>query len=189
MLLSKVYKNLFLDSIMKKSLLILVMTLCLINFASAYYGSYGSFSLGDLLDSIDSSTMILGAVFIISFAVLNFALSRAFRDNRATAGVVAFVISLLITYGINKTGFNIEELFYGIGISSDFLYFILPILLLIGAIYLGTKVGFGIMLIIIGALFIIITFTDLIYAKGIMFLSGIISLIAGFFINKKCMQF
>ena len=174
---------------MKKSLLILIITLCLINFASAYYGSYGSFSLSDLLDSIDSSTMLLGAVFIISFFFINLSLSRIFRaksgEPQKGIWIPALIAALLITYGVNKTGFNIEELFYGIGISSDFLYFILPILLLIGIIYLGTRIGFGIMLMIIGTLFIIISFTDLIYAKGIMILLGIILLVAGFFINKK----
>lgn len=171
---------------MKKSLIILsIITLVLINFISAYYGSYRSFSLSDLLNSIDASTMLLGAIFIVSFAFINYGLSRFFKDNKATAGIAAFVVSLLITYGINRTGLDFEGFFYDIGISGDFLYTILPIVLLIGVIYLGWKLGFGIAIMIFGVLFILISFTSLIYQKGILILIGISLLVAGFYINKK----
>ena len=172
---------------MKKSLVIPIITLSLINFASAYYGSYSSFSLSDLLNSIDSSTMILGAVFIISFALVNFALVRAFRDNKATAGIVSFAVSLLITYEINRRGFDFEGLFYGIGISEGFLFTLLPFVLLAGVIYLGTResIGFGITLIGVGSLLIIISFTDLVYAKGVAIFLGIILIGIGLYINKK----
>ncbi len=153
--------------------------LFLISFVSAYYGSYGSFSLSDLLDSIDSSTMILGAVFIISFALVNFALVRVFRDNKATAGIVAFVVSLLITYGINRTGFDFEGLFYNVGISEGFLYAVLPFVLLAGVIYLGIRFSFGTTLIGVGFLLIIISFTDFIYEKGIAIFIGVILILIG----------
>lgn len=172
---------------MQKGKLLLTFTigLFLISFVSAYYGSYSSFSLSDLLDSIDSSTMILGAVFIISFAIVNFALVRVFRDNKATAGIVAFVVSLLITYGINRTGFDFEGLFYGIGISEGFLYTLLPFVLLAGVIYLGIRFGFGIILIGVGSLLIIISFTDLIYSKGGAIFLGVVLIGIGFYVNKK----
>ncbi len=157
---------------MKKSITLFILSLFLINFISAYYGSYTSFSLSDLLDSIDSSTMILGAAFIISFAFINFALSKVFKDkygepNKATAGVVSFVIALLITYGINKTGFDFEGLFFDIGFSEGVLYTILPLVLLAGIIFLGIKFGFRVILIVLGGLLFIISLTDLIYSKGI----------------------
>ena len=65
------------------------------------------------------------------------------------------------------------------------LYTIIPILLLIGVIYLGIKVGFGITLMVFGLLFIIVSLTDLIYEKGILILIGIIFLGIGIYINKK----
>ena len=167
---------------MKKSLVIPVITLSLINFASAYYGSYFSFS--DLLNSIDPSTMILGAVFIISFAFINFALVRVFKDNKASAGIVAFVVSLLIIYGINKSGFDIEELFYGIGISSGFLYTILSLVLLAGVIYLIIKLKTK-ALFVIGGLFIIVSFTNLVYEKDAMIILGIILLVVGLYVDHK----
>ena len=124
----------------------------MMSFVSAYYGYYSNFSLSDLLDSIDSSTMILGAMFIISFAFVNFALSRFFKGNRATAGVVAFVISALIVWGINKSGIDYESFFYDIGLSEGFLYAVLPLVLLAGLIFLIIKVGMGMALMIFGGL-------------------------------------
>ena len=96
---------------MKKSLLILVITLCLINLTNAYYGSYSSFSFSDLLNSIDSSTMLLGAVFVLSFLFANWSLSKFFKGNRAFAGIAAFVVSLFITWGVNRTGLDFEGFF------------------------------------------------------------------------------
>ena len=173
---------------MRKRVL-LILNLFLINFVSAYYGSYSSFSLGDLLDAIEPSTMILGAVFIISFAFVNFSLLKVFKDkygepNKATAGVVAFVVSLLITYGINRTGFDFEGLFFNIGISSDLLYTIMPLILLAGLIYLTYKFRYK-TLIVLGLLLIGVSFTDLIYSKGATILIGIVLLALGFFWMKR----
>lgn len=170
--------------------LILILGLFLISFTSAYYGSYNSFSLSSLLDSIDSSTMLLGITFIVSFAFINFSLSKVFKDqegnpNKATAGIVAFAISLLITYGINKTGFDIEGLFYNIGFSEGFLATIIPLILLGGAIYLGIKFSFGMVLIVSGSLFCIVSFTSLIYEKGITLVLGIILLVIGGWLWKR----
>jgi len=113
-----------------------------------------------------------------SFAFINFALLKVFKDrygepNKATAGVVSFVIALLITYGINKTGFDIEGLFFDIGISSDLLYTILPLALLAGLIFLGIKFGFRVILIVSGLLLIIVSLTDLIYSKGLTIVIGL----------------
>jgi len=162
-----------------KLLLISILGLCLINLVSAY-------SLGDLLGDIESSTMILGAIFIVSFALLNFALSRFFKDkygepNRVTAGIVAFVISLLITWGINKTGFDIEGLFYDIGISSDLLYTALPILIIGGIIVLIWKFAKE-SLFILGGLSILASF--FVYEKIIFIVVGTILIVARFFIPK-----
>ncbi len=179
---------------MKKSLIISsIITLTLINFVSAYYGSYSSFSLSNLLNEIDSSTMILGAVFIISFALINFALSKFFKDkhgepNRVIAGIVSFVISLWMTWEINKRGFDIERLFYNfgynIGFSSDVLSTIIPLLLIAGTIYLFVKLKTN-ALFIIGGLLIAVSFTNLFYEKGITLIIGIILLLIGGYLKTE----
>lgn len=176
----------------KKGLfLILAIFLFLISFASAYYGSYSSFSIGDLLDNIDSSTMILGALFIIFFFILNLTFGKFFKDSGGNpskgAWIPALATTSLIIYGLNKTNFNFEELFYNIGFSEDILTTILPLIILAGIIYFSfsKKIGFRKVLISLGGLLILVSFTDLIYEKGITLILGIILLGIGIWLWKK----
>jgi hypothetical protein len=130
--------------------------------------------------------MILGALFIIFFAFLNFALSKYFKDNKASAGVVAFVVSFLLVWGINRTGLDYESFFYTIGFSEDVLYAVLPIVIIIGLVILAVKIGFGWALVIFGAMLIVASFTDLIYEGGItIFLGAIIAGIGLWLALKK----
>ena len=185
---------------MQRIKLSILLGLFLLNFVSAYNG-YGSFSFSDLLASIDQSMMILGTIFIVTFALLHFSLTKAFRGNKSIAGVIAFALASLITYGINKMDFNFEGFFYDIGISGDLLYILLPIIILVGIIWLanikskrtGKKFGFGNIFLILGALFIALGLTDLIYEKGAAMVIGLILMIIGIWaifkkkrrINKK----
>ena len=164
----KIYKNLLLCLGMKIRLLLsCILALLLINFVSAYYGN----TIGDFLDEIGGENLILMVVFIVSFAVLNFALGKFFKNkygepNKATSGIVAFALSLLTTYGLYKTGFDLEGIFFDIGISSNFLYTIIPLIITAGIIFLVWKLKkkglfvIGISLIIVGK------FTELVYEKG-----------------------
>jgi hypothetical protein len=160
---------------MKKSLLFILFLLVSINFVSAY-----GFSLGDFFEGIDSSTMILGAVFIISFYFINLALSRFFKDRGGGPSQAVWVPSLaaalLITWGINKTGFDISGFFFDIGISEELLMTILPILILAGAILLIIKLKSG-SLLVFGGLFILLSF--LAYDKTLLITIGIILLVIG----------
>jgi len=167
----------------KKGLGILFLSsLFLINFASAYNGYYGGFSLSDLLSEIDSSTMILGAILIISFAILNMSLSRVFKDNKPVAGIVSFVLALLITWGLNKSNFDIEDLLYNIGVPSEFLFALLPLIILGGFIFMFMKWrGKG--LIFIGIFFILSSFV--VYEKGLVVILGILFLIGGIIVLVK----
>ncbi|MCK5043866.1 hypothetical protein KAR52_02605 [Candidatus Pacearchaeota archaeon] len=164
----------------KRGLLGLMVGILLTNFVSAY-------SLSDLLGGIESSTVLLVAVFTISFAILNFALSKFFKDkhgepNKAIVGVIAFVISFLIAYGINKTGFDIEGLFFNIGISSELLYTIIPIIIIGGLILIIWKFGKK-SLFILGGLLILLSF--FVYEKTLIITLGIILLIIGFGLSLK----
>ena len=154
-----------------------ILLITMISFVSAQF--YGRYSLSDILNSVDPSTMILGVAFIVFFAFLNAALSRFFIDNKAIGGVIAFAISLLIIYGINRTGLDFEGFFYNIGFSEGFLATIISLVLIGGAIYLGIKYGFGILSTIIGGFFIILSFTDFIYETGTTFFIGVIFLVIG----------
>jgi len=171
---------------MQKRNLILsfIIALFLISLVSAAYGSYSSFSIADFLSNIDQTDMILVITFIISLAVLHFAAIRGFRGNKVTAGIVSGAGAFLITYGFYKWDFNIEGLFSNIGISSDLLSSILPILLLAGLIYLIYRFRSKTFW-IVGLLAIGISFTDLIYEKGLLLLVGIVLVIIGLWIGRK----
>ncbi len=170
----------------KRSISIIsLITLFSINLISAqFYSGYNRFSLPDLLRSIDPQTMILGSLFLIFFILIFYPLSRVFKNsygqpNTTIAGVLAFVISTLIIYGINRSGFDIEGLFYGLGLSSGILYIILPIILLIGSLFLIWKLK-QYFLLLAGLLLIILAlFTDLFYEGFWIFVLGSIMFLIG----------
>lgn len=165
--------------------IISLITLFSINLISAqFYSGYNRFSPSDLLRSIDPETMILGALFLLAFTLIYYALSRVFKDsygqpNKTMAGIIAFIISTLIIYGINQYGFDMEGLFYGIGLSSGILYLILPLILTAGAIFLIWKFK-QYSFLIIGLLLILLTlFTDIFYEQGLVLIIGVIMLLIG----------
>jgi len=160
-----------------------VLGLFLMNFVSAQY--YGSFSLSGILSSIDASTMILGIIFIVIFALLNYSLSRVFRDNKAIAGIISLAISLGVIYAVNLTGLDFQGFFYSIGLSEGFLTTITSLILIGGGIYLAFRFGFATMLIVLGGFFLILSSTDFIYEKGITMVIGLILIGIGFWIRKK----
>lgn len=165
--------------------IISLITLFSINLISAQFSSgYNRFSPPDLLRSIDPQTMILGALFLLAFTLIYYALSRVFKDsygqpNKTMAGIIAFIISALIIYGINQYGFDMEGLFYGIGLSSGILYLILPLILTAGVIFLIWKFK-QYSFLIIGLLLILLTlFTDIFYEQGLVLIIGVIMLLIG----------
>ncbi len=182
----------FPDLIMQKKSVLPVLSILLINFVSAFshYG-YNRFSITGFFSSINPDDMILMTLFIIIFAFINFSLGKIFRDsygnpNKATAGVVAFSVTSLIVYGFWRTGFDISGLFYNIGVSEDMLFFIIPIILIMAAIFIAWKVGFAALFLIFGLLMLLITiFTDLIYTKGTALIIGFALLLIGLWLWKR----
>ncbi|GAI59004.1 unnamed protein product, partial [marine sediment metagenome] len=106
------------------------------------------------------------------------------EPNKATAGIVSFVLALLMTWGINETGFDMEGLFFDIGISSDLLYTIIPILILAGLVLIIWKLRQKSWF-VIGGLFILASF--FVYEKVITLTIGTILLAIGIgkFLFKK----
>ena len=141
------------------------------------YGSY-NFSLGEFLDNVDQSTLILGCLFLIFFVFCFFALSKFFKDKngepiKALAAVVSFSISLLAIYGINKTGLDFEELLYSLGLNEEILGILIPLILIAGFLFMLWKLKSKTLL-IFGGLFIVIALaTDWVYEKGTLLAIGI----------------
>jgi len=86
----------------------LISIITLTNFISAY----SSEPIKDLLDSIGPTTFTLGVVFIVSFALLYFALTKTFKQEKTTPGILALAIALLITYGANKSNLDLQQYLY-----------------------------------------------------------------------------
>ncbi len=164
---------------MKKRLLIFsIITLALINFASAYTGI-----VSDFFNEIGIDNLFLIIVFLGSFTISYFPLSRIFNQNRAAAGVLAFLVGLGITAGVNYMEWDISGFFYELGIDEGLL---LPIAFLVSTIliiFTIWKVGIGVVLIILGILFMVLSHWA--YEQEITLAIGIIAFILGIFLWWK----
>ena len=177
---------------MKRGLLGFPLVILLTQVISAqFYSGYGGFSLGEFFDRIDPQTIILVLLFLIFFALIFYALSRIFKDpygqpNKGIAGTIALAVASLIIYGLYRTGFNFEDIFYNFGLSIDFLYPILGILFLIVAGLLIWKLKISGFLMTFGLFILLLTiFTDIFYEKGITLVIGIVSLVIGLLLWRR----
>lgn len=155
---------------------IIFLLLAAISFVSAQ-----GEGLSGLLNQIDESTLVLFAIFLIVFVLLFFSLKKVFRGDTTTSGIISVMLSLLITYGINKTGFDIQGLFYNIGISGDILSTALPIVILAGIVFLIIKLAKN-SLLAIGGLSILLSF--FVYAQTLLIVIGVVLIIVRFLIPK-----
>jgi hypothetical protein len=131
--LHKLYKKELLILNMKRGMLATFILLASISFVSAQN------SISDLLNQIDQSTVVLYAVFLVSFAILFFSLNRVFKDNRSIAGLISAIIAFLLTYFVNKSGLDIQGFFFNLGVSQDLLSTILPLIILGGIVLIIIK--------------------------------------------------
>jgi len=143
---------------------------------------------GIFLGVIDSSIIVIGAVFLIFFAFINYILSKVFRDpygnvNRATTGIISFSMAALIVYFGNNLIYDIVN---GFNIAEGTLTLIIMGVFLIFAILIIRKLRFGGFLAILGAGLIIVGFTNLVYRTGVVIIAGAVLLfIGGLFLLKK----
>jgi hypothetical protein len=134
----------------------------MINLASAE-------GISDILNNIDQATMILYAVFIISFCVLFFSLSKTiFKEpnSKVFAAVISAAVSILIVYGLNKMEFDFSGYFFDLGVSEEMLLTIIPIIIVGGIIFVIFK-----------------------FAKDSLFIVGGLAIALGFFVEEKVLLF
>jgi hypothetical protein len=132
----RIYKNRGIDYKMKKGLLSILPVLML-GFASA------EFSLSDFLGNIDSSLVLLSAIFILSYILFNFSLSKVFKTDKKFSAIISAILSFLIVYGINSIGWDVEGFFFNLGVSQDIFLTIIPLILLAGMVLLIIKLPKG----------------------------------------------
>ncbi len=157
--------------------LAIFLAIILIGFVNA-----AQFPLSDLLGSIAEGTLILLLVFIISFALLFFALNRAFKGNTPIAAVISFALSFGITYWINKSGFDLSGWVYDLGISEEILSILIPILAIALVIFLIWRFRKESLFIFGGFLLASSLF---VYEKSIVIVLGIILLLIRLFIGRR----
>jgi hypothetical protein len=162
-----------------KKLISLVMFLFMLSFVSSAEG------LGDILRTLDSSLVILIALFLISFSISFFSLNKVFKDNQSIAGILSGVISFLVVYGINKMQIDTPALLLNIGISGEALSLALFVAITGGIIIMFVKLKTKALL-ILGTLLLGLSF--IVYAKALLMTTGLILLIIWFVmevLNKK----
>ena len=169
----------------KRSVLFLILGIFLINFASAQ--SYGSL---DLENIFDPSLIIYGGTFVIFFAFINFLLGRSvFKGDEAktTRVVISLVISLMSVYGLSTGDFlsGFGTGYVGNFFVGDILPTILTIIFIAGIVFFIWKWGFSNVLMILGALSIIVSITNLAYEKNVFFVLGIIFLVIGLLLKFR----
>lgn len=152
---------------MKKGAILFSLFVISLNIVSA-----ATFSLSEVMDSFDTETIFLLVLFLIFFAVLNFSLSKAFKNNKTVANVVALGLSLLIIYGINKWGIDVEGFIYSIGAPEDIMSIVWPLLFIAGFIFMLAKIKTRILL-AIGTLFILIDVFGFTEREGVLLVLGI----------------
>ena len=150
--------------------------------------AYG-FSPADLLANIDSQTMFILVAFLAFFAVIFLALKgfRIFQENKGASAVIAIVLSLGATWYLNIS-FRIENIFGSLGLGNIDLFPYLVVLFLALFFFFVYQYKNRTFL-ALGALFIILPFTGLLYESGIILALGVLFLIIGFWwghrIKKK----
>lgn len=171
----------------KKSLLFLSLGIFLLNFVSAQI--YGNTFAG-MGNIFDSSLIIYGGTFVIFFAFINFLLGRSvFRgdESKTTRVVISLVVSLMSVYGLS-TGEFLSG--FGTGYVGDFfvgdiLPTIITIIFIAGIVFFIWKWGFSNVLMILGALSILVSVTNLAYEKNVFFVLGIIFLVIGLLLKFR----
>ncbi len=134
-------------------------------------------SIGDFLDAFGFENLLLMASFLVSFALINFSLNRFVKDkygtpNKSLSGVIAFALSILVVYAVHTTGFDLSGFFFNMGIDSEIFSSIVYLVVFGAIIYILWKVGKKILL-ILGLLLILLSFTDWVYEKEIVLFTGI----------------
>ncbi|VVB82033.1 Uncharacterised protein [uncultured archaeon] len=161
---------------MKKSVLSIFLLIVTIGFVSAQ-------GIADILTAFDESTVILSSIFIVEFSLLFFALQKAFKGNNAIAAIVSGVIAFFTVYFVNKTGFDFSGFFINLGISSDLIMTIVPIIIVLGIIFAIVKLKMG-SFFVFGGLLILASF--FVVEQLVLIVIGIILLVIGlFFMTKK----
>ena len=181
---------------MEKSFVLGILPIIfMINFISAA-------SVTELLENLDDQTVTLFIIFIISLALINFALSRVFTrkenafgkvESNKTSAIISLALAFGITFAVHRSEweipFGLSDLLFSIGVNEELFPIIIAAILFVGFIYLVWKFKIRRILMVLGLLLIIASlFTDIFDEPGVILMIGIILFIIGlilWWIKKK----
>ncbi len=145
------------------------------------------------LSMISPEIIVMGALFLIFFALLVYTLSKVFRDkygnvSTGIVGVISFCISVLIIYFGRDL---IYQIISGLRLSNTILYIISTVIVLVLLYLFRKKLRFCIILMLGAAGLILLgIFTDWFYQKAFVIIVGIILLLLGIWLcSKKNLKF
>jgi hypothetical protein len=180
---------------MKKGIILAIFLLLGIGSASAY----GLFD--DLFDPYNLEMIMPAILFLFFFALTSYPLGKTLKDshgnpNRATITIVSGCVSFFILYWIQRSGWDyqyifsnsISDFFSGAGISVTVVYPILGIAILAFTAYLMVRLGIGAALFIIGAIAVVMSFTDLVYQSTLLRFVGFVLVTIGAFLLYRRSQ-
>jgi hypothetical protein len=119
-------------------------------------------------------------IFLAIFWVFYYLLKKSgFLPNDGVVAVISIAISAFALYGVQKSGFLIEDFFSGFGFSREFLFDFFPWIVLIAAMVIVWKWGFGMLLMIFGSLFFFMGVFGIAYESELNIFLGIILIFLG----------
>lgn len=156
---------------MKKRTFAFLLSIFLLPLISA------QFSISDVFSYIDAQTIFLFVAFGIFSLLIKAALSRFPSFQGPIAGIMSLLLSLGITWGINK-GINVNDFFINIGISGDIVPYLMvaSLIILIISLFVFKWKSFLILGLILIA---IVLFTEWVYEKTIILSIGILFVLIG----------
>jgi len=137
---------------------------------------------------INPATVVMGALFLIFFAVLVYIFSKVFRDkygnvSTITVGIISFCISVLIVYFGRDTIYNIID---GLKLSNTILYVLSGVAVLILLYLFRRRLRFCMILMLAGAGLILVgALTDFFYQKWFVIILGIGLLLLGIWLCSR----
>ncbi|MFB6245970.1 MAG: hypothetical protein ABEI74_00015, partial [Candidatus Pacearchaeota archaeon] len=152
----------------------------------------GNFGNVEIVGSYISGDLIVwGSIFLILFAVLNFAVGRTpLGKNKGGAVVIALGLTTLSVYGLMRSGFNLGNAMGTVGFTNVGAY--LPMVLggffLIFTVFMiakrGWRKGIADVFWITGLILMISSLTALVYERFVVFVAGAVLFVLGLILLK-----
>ena len=160
---------------MKRGSIAFLLLVFLVPFISAqFFGNYNSIS--DLFSLIDAQTIFIAVAFGVFFALIKTVLDKFPAFRGATSGVISLLLSLGMTYGINKW-FSLNDILLNVGYSGDVMPYLLIGFAVLFLFFLFKYKGKS--LLVLGLLLVGVSFTDLVDSQGFILIAGIVLSVIG----------